>query len=438
MMASQTPARRKDADLGSGVDLLEAMLRRENLVAAWNRVKSNQGAAGVDDRSIDETWKWLRSGGWAATRKHLQSGTYVPQPVRSAEIPKQSGGMRELGIPTVLDRLIQQAMLQVLGPVFDPQFSEFSYGFRPKRSAHQALRQAKRYVKEGRSWVVDLDLENFFDRVNHDKLMGRVARRVQDSRMLRLIRAYLNAGIMRDGVKVRREDGTPQGGPLSPLLANIMLDDLDRFLEKRGHRFCRYADDCNVYVRSRRAGERVKQAMTRFLTSELSLRVNEAKSAVDRPVKRKFLGYSFHTGSKLRVSPRSIKRLKQKVRALTRRNWSIALHERVRRLSQFLRGWMNYFALAETPGVLRDLDAWVRRRVRLCIWKTWHRVRTRIRMLRSFGVSEDAVWQTASCRRGPWYIAGGSVLADALSHRWLAEQGLISLYDRWTQLKRTN
>jgi RNA-directed DNA polymerase len=292
-MVSQTPARLKSESLGSGVDLLEAMLERKNLLRAWERVKANKGAAGIDGRSIAETWRWLKADGWTITREQLRGGSYRPQPVRPVEIPKPEGGVRELGIPTVLDRLIQQALLQVLTPVFDPQFSESSYGFRPKRSAHDALGQAKKYVAEGRSWVVDIDLEKFFDRVNHDKLMTRVARGVQDSRMLRLIRSYLEAGVMKDGVCVRREDGTPQGGPLSPLLSNIMLDDLDRFLEKRGHRFCRYADDCNVYVRSKRAGERVKEAMTRFLTTELSLRVNEAKSAVEEARKRKFWGTRF-------------------------------------------------------------------------------------------------------------------------------------------------
>jgi RNA-directed DNA polymerase len=289
-------------------------------------------------------------------------------------------------------------------------------------------------VEEGRRWVVDIDLESFFDRVNHDKLMTRVARRVQDSRMLRLIRNYLEAGVMRGGVCVRRADGTPQGGPLSPLLANIMLDDLDKFLEKRGHRFCRYADDCNVYVRSPRAGERVKEAITRFLNSELGLRVNEAKSAVDQPERRKFLGYSFYRGSTLRIAKASIERCKQRVRELTRRSRSLSLTERLQHLSRFLRGWMNYFALAETPSVLRDLDGWIRRRVRLCIWITWKRVRTRIRMLRSLGVPEDLVWKTANARRGRWYLAGTAGLERALSRQWLTEQGLISLSDRWRQL----
>lgn len=433
-MASQTPARRKSESLGSDVDLLEAMLTRENLVRAWKRVKANKGSAGIDGRSIAETWKWLKSDGWSITRDQLRSGTYQPQPMRSAEIPKPSGGVRELSIPTVLDRLIQQAMLQVLTPLFDPQFSNFSYGFRPKRSAHQALRQAKKYVEAGCSWVVDIDLENFFDRVNHDKLMTRIARRVSDSRMLRLIRSYLESGVMRSGVKVRRDDGTPQGGPLSPLLANIMLDDLDHLLEKREHRFVRYADDCNVYVRSRRAGERVKKAITRFVTAKLKLKVNEAKSAVDRPSKRKLLGYSFYNGSKLRIAPKSLERMKRKVRELTTRNRSISLDERLIQLSRFLQGWMNYFALAETPKRLRELDGWIRRRVRLCVWKTWKRVRTRIRKLRSLGIPEDLVLMTANCRRGHWYIAGGSTLGAALSVEWLRAQGLTSLYDRWLQL----
>jgi len=433
-MASQTPARRKSESLRSDVDLLEAMLTRENLVRAWKRVNANKGAAGIDGRSIAETWEWLKSDGWSITREQLRSGTYRPQPMRSAEIPKPSGGVRELNIPTVLDRLIQQATLQVLTPLFDPHFSDLSYGFRPKRSAHQALRQMKKYVEEGCSWVVDIDLENFFDRVNHDKLMMRVARRVSDSRMLRLIRSYLESGVMRSGVKVRREDGTPQGGPLSPLLANTMLDDLDHLLEKREHRFVRYADDCNVYVRSRRAGERAKKAITRFVTTKLKLKVNEAKSAVDRPSKRKLLGYSFYNGSKLRIAPKSLERMKRKVRELTTRNRSISLDERLIQLSRFLQGWMNYFALAETPKRLRELDGWIRRRVRLCVWKTWKRVRTRVRKLRSLGIPEDLVLMTANCRRGHWYIAGGSTLGAALSVEWLRAQGLTSLYDRWLQL----
>jgi RNA-directed DNA polymerase len=433
-MASQTPARRKSESLGSDVDLLEAMLERGNLLRAWERVKANKGAAGTDRHSIAETWQWLKADGWAVTREQLRAGTYRPQPVRPVQIPKPDGGVRELGIPTVLDRLIQQALLQVLTPLFDPHFSKSSYGFRPKRSAHDALRQAKAYVAEERGWVVDLDLEKFFDRVNHDKLMTRVARRVQDSRVLRLIRGYLEAGVMKDGVCVRREDGTPQGGPLSPLLANIMLDDLDRFLEKRGHRFCRYADDCNVYVRSRRAGERVKAAMTRFLTTELSLRVNEAKSAVDRPGRRKFLGYSFHGRSKLRISSKSIERLKAKVRELTRRNRSISLEERLAILSRYLRGWMSYFQLTEAPSVLRQLDKWVRHRVRACIWKTWKRVRTRIRNLRAFGLDERLVRMMAGSRRGVWFNAGNSTLASALTERWLHKQGLTGLHDRWLQL----
>ena len=438
VMASLTPARLKDESLGSDVDLLEAMLKRENVLRAWERVKANKGAAGIDRRSIAETWEWLKADGWAETREQLRAGSYRPQPVRPVQIPKPDGGVRELGIPTVLDRLLQQALLQVLTPLFDPQFSKSSYGFRPKRSAHQALRQAKEYVAEGRGWVVDVDLEKFFDRVNHDKLMTRVARRVRDGRVLRLIRSYLEAGVMKDGVCVRREDGTPQGGPLSPLLANIMLDDLDRFLEQRGHRFCRYADDCNVYVRSRRAGERVKEAMTRLLSGELSLRVNEAKSAVDRPSRRKFLGYSIHRGSKLRIASKSIERLKAKVRELTQRSKSMNLQDRLGSLSRYLMGWMNYFRLTEAPSVLRELDKWIAHRVRACVWKTWKRVRTRITKLRAHGVREDRVRLTANCRRGAWYISGASTLSAALPGTWLKEQGLLKLQDRWLQLSNAH
>lgn len=430
-MGSQAPARRNDENLGSDVDLLEAMLSRENLVRAWKRVKANNGAAGIDGRTIAETWEWLKADGWTITREQLRAGTYKPHPVRPVEIPKPDGGKRELGIPIVLDRLIQQALLQVLTPVFDPHFSESSYGFRPKRSAHDAVRAAKRYVSEGGGWVVDLDLERFFDRVNHDKLMTRVGRRVQDSRVLRLIRSYLEAGVMREGVRVRREEGTPQGGPLSPLLANIMLDDLDRFLEKRGHRFCRYADDCNVYVGSKRAGERVKAAMSRFLTNELSLRVNEAKSAVDEPRRRKFLGYSFHGASKLRIATKSLERFKGRVRELTQRNRGIALEERLRLLSQYLRGWMTYFRLTEAPSVLRKLDAWIRHRVRACVWKKWPRIRTRVRTLRALGLEERLVMRIAKTSRGAWWVTGTKAVSEVLSERWLREQGLVSLHDRW-------
>lgn len=437
-MASQTPARHEDKSLGSDVDLLEVMLKRENLLRAWERVKANKGAAGIDRRSIAETWQWLKADGWAITREQLRAGSYRPQPVRPVQIPKPDGGMRELGIPTVLDRLIQQALLQVLNPLFDPQFSKSSYGFRPKRSAHDALRQARGYVAEGRNWVVDMDLEKFFDRVNHDKLMTRVGRRVRDSCVLRLIRRYLEAGVMRDGVCVRREDGTPQGGPLSPLLANIMLDDLDRFLEKRGHRFCRYADDCNVYVRSRRAGERVKRAMTRYLMDELSLRVNEAKSGVDEVRQRKFLGYSFYRDSKLRIAPKSIERFKAKVRELTKRNKGISLSKRLAAVSQYLRGWMNYFRLMEAPSVLRKLDIWIRHRVRACVWKTWYRVRTRIRNLRAFGLEERWVRWLAFNRRGTWWVATTSTMCRLLTPQWLEKQGLVSLHDRWKLLQNAS
>jgi group II intron reverse transcriptase/maturase len=346
--------------------------------------------------------------------------------------------VRELGIPSVLDRLIQQALLQVLTPVFDPQFSESSYGFRPKRSAHAALQKAKTYVEEGRGWVVDLDLEKFFDRVNHDKLMTRVARGVQDSRVLRLIRSYLEAGVMKDGVCIRREDGTPQGGPLSPLLANIMLDDLDRFLEKRGHRFCRYADDCNVYVRSKRAGERVMRAMKHFLTTELSLRVNEGKSAVDRTRARKFLGYSFHTGSKLRIATKSVERFKGKVRALTQRNQGISFEDLLTKVSRFLRGWITYFRMTEAPSVLRELDAWIRHRVRACLWKMWPRIRTRVRKLRALGLEERLVRPVAMTSRGIWWVTGTRAVSALLSEPWLREQGLLSLHDQWSRLQRTS
>jgi RNA-directed DNA polymerase len=414
---------------------MEEVCGRENCKQALKRVKANKGSAGVDGMTVQQLPDFLKQH-WPAIREQLLSGTYKPQPVRRVEIPKPDGGVRKLGIPTVLDRFVQQAVMQVLQGRWDRTFSEHSYGFRPGRSAHQAVDAAQQYMAAGYRWVVDLDLEKFFDRVNHDKLMMRVARRVQDSRVLRLIRSYLEAGVMKDGVCVRRDDGTPQGGPLSPLLANIMLDDLDRFLEKRGHRFCRYADDCNVYVRSKRAGERVKEAMTRFLTTELSLGVNQAKSGVDEARKRTFLGYSFYTGSKLRIASKSIKRFKRKVRELTKRNMSISLSKRLAMVSQYARGWMSYFRLTETPSVLRELDGWIRHRVRACIWKTWFRIRTRVRNLRAFGLDERLVRRVANTSRGAWWVTGTSTLSRLLSVQWLTEQGLVSLHDRWQHLQR--
>lgn len=423
---------------GSGSSLMERVVARENMWAALRRVERNGGAPGVDGITVKSLRDYLREN-WAQIRDRLLKGTYTPEPVRRVEIPKPSGGKRLLGIPTVVDRLIQQALLQVLTPIFDPTFSESSFGFRPGRKAHDAVKRARQYVEEGHTWVVDIDLEKFFDRVNHDKLMARVARRVEDKRVLRLIRAYLNAGVMVNGVVMVSEEGTPQGGPLSPLLANIMLDDLDKELERRGHRFVRYADDCNIYVRSRRAGERVMAGVRQFLQERLKLKVNESKSAVDRPWRLKFLGFSMYrlqgkTG--IRIAPESLKRLKEKIRDLTSRSRSQAQKERIKALNEYLMGWVTYFSLADAQTILLTIDQWLRRRMRMVAWKQWKRYRTRVRELRAHGVPEWQVRKAAGARRGCWFVAGSAALNKALGNAYWQAQGLMSLSERYQLLRQ--
>lgn len=375
----------------SGTDhLMERVVERGNAKAALRRVKQNHGSPGIDGMTVEELPAHLAEY-WEAIREQLLTGTYQPQPVKRQPIPKRGGGVRELGIPTVLDRFIQQCILQVLQPRFDPTFSEHSYGFRPGRRAHDAVRAAQRYIQEGRSWVVDVDLEKFFDRVHHDVLMGRLAQRIADPRLLGLIRRYLEAGVLADGITKERHEGTPQGGPLSPLLANVLLDEVDRELERRGHAFVRYADDCNVYVRSRRAGERMLETLRR-LYARLRLRINEAKSAVARPWHRKFLGYSFWVAPgrtiRRRVAPEALKAMKQQVRWITGRNKGRSIESVVGKLREYLVGWKEYFQLAETPGIFSDLDKWVRRRLRLVQLKQWKRGKTAYRELRARGVPE--------------------------------------------------
>ena len=410
---------------GSG--LMEQVVARGNMLAAMKRVEQNGGAPGVDGIPTERLRDQCQAE-WVRIREQLLAGTYKPQPVRRVEIPKPGGGVRLLGIPTVMDRLIQQALLQVLTPLFDPAFSPSSFGFRPGRRGHDAVRQAQRYVEEGYAWVVDLDLEKFFDRVNHDVLMARVARRIRDKRVLRLIRQYLKAGVLLNGVVVTTEEGTPQGGPLSPLLANILLDDLDKELERRGHKFARYADDCNIYVRSKRAGERVMAGVRHFLQERLRLRVNEAKSAVDRPWRRKFLGFSFYKQKQvhIRLAHKSAERVKDKLRELTRRNRSQNLQQRIQRVNAYLRGWVGYYALSETPGVFRDLEGWLMRRLRACVWKQWKRPRTRLRELRALGLPEWVAREYANTRKGAWRMAGGPMNRALGSAYWRA-QGLLSL-----------
>ena len=383
---------------------MECVCERANLKAALKRVRKNKGSAGIDGMTVDELPEHLKTH-WPALREQLLAGTYQPSPVRRHAIPKSGGGVRELGIPTVVDRFIQQAILQVLGPRFDPTFSQHSYGFRPRRSAHDAVVQAQRFVNEGRRFVVDVDLEKFFDRVNHDVLMGRLAKRIEDERLLGLIRRYLEAGMMANGVATERHEGTPQGGPLSPLLANVLLDEVDKELERRGHAFVRYADDCNVYVRSRRAGERVL-GLLRRLYANLRLRVNEAKSAVDRAWNRKLLGYSFWSGRggevKRRVAPKALETMKDRVRELTRRTRSQSIARVAQDLRSYLTGWKNYFRLADTNNVFRELDEWIRHRLRALHLKHWRRGPTIYRELRARGLSERGAARAAINGRRWW------------------------------------
>lgn len=414
----------------TGPGLLLVVLARENMQQAWKRVRANKGAAGIDGLGIDETAKRLMWE-WPAIREQLLRGTYRPQPVRRVTIPKPDGGQRELGIPTVLDRLIQQSLNQVLQPLFDPEFSSSSYGFRPGRNAHQAVEAARGYVAEGKRWVVDLDLEKFFDRVNHDVLMARVARKVKDERVLKLIRRYLEAGLMEGGVTSMRTEGTPQGGPLSPLLSNILLDDLDRELERRGLGFCRYADDCNIYVGSKRAGERTMQGVTAFLERKLKLKVNASKSAVARPWERKFLGYSmtWHRKPKLKIAQQSRERLAEKIRKTLREARGGSLKQAIERLNPILRGWVAYFRLTEVKGVLEDLDGWIRRKLRALLWRQWKRVHTRAKNLMRAGLSEVRAWQSATNGHGPWWNGGASHMNAACPKSRFDQMGLVSLLE---------
>ena len=405
--------------------LMEEVCQRDNLWKALKRVQANKGAPGVDGMTVRQLPKYLKRH-WPKIREQLLAGTYRPQPVKRVEIPKPDGGVRKLGIPTALDRFIQQAVLQVLQERWDRTFSEQSYGFRPGRSAHQAVKQARAFMAEGYRWVVDLDLEKFFDRVNHDMLMGRLAKRVEDKCMLKLIRAFLNAGIMENGLVSPSEEGTPQGGPLSPLLSNLMLDDLDKELERRGLRFVRYADDCNIYVRSRRAGERVMQSITRFITDKLRLKVNESKSAVARPTERKFLGFSFTSGKqpKRRIAPKSLLRFKKRIRELTKRNRGVSLDQMVADLRRYLTGWRGYFGFCQTPSVFPTLDSWIRRRLRCFQWKQWKSGRTRFAELRKRGVGKDLAAQTAGSSRGLWHVSRSPALSIALPGAYFDSLGL--------------
>jgi len=423
--AARADAERRTAVVGPS---MEAVVERGNLKKALAQVRRNKGAPGGDAMSVDELVHHLKDH-WPTIRAQLLEGTYRPQPVRRVEIPKASGGTRPLGIPTVLDRFIQQAVLQVLQAGWDPTFSEHSFGFRPGRSAHQAVARAQEYIADGHRWVVDLDLEKFFDRVNHDLLMGLVAQRVSDRRILKLIRGFLTAGVLADGLVGPTDEGTPQGGPLSPLLSNLMLDVLDRELEGRGHRFVRYADDCNIYVRSRRAGERVMASVERFLARRLKLKVNRTKSAVARPSARKFLGFSFTNREqpRRRIAPQALARFKSRVRELTQRTRSASLGRIAEDLSRYLIGWRGYFGFCQTPSVLQRLDEWIRRRLRAIAWKQWRRGPRRFAELRRRGVGKDLAAQTAGGTHGPWRISNSPALTIALPLAFFASLALASV-----------
>jgi RNA-directed DNA polymerase len=416
-------------------EMLERILSKDNLNLAYKRVKANKGSAGIDGMTVEELLPYLKREGQALRQKIL-AGEYKPQPVRRVEIPKPDGGVRLLGIPTVVDRMIQQAIAQELNKTVDADFSESSYGFRPKRSAHQAIMAARGYIEQGYNWTVDIDLEKFFDRVNHDKLMSLVARKVKDKRVLKLIRRYLESGIMLNGVKVKSEEGTPQGGPLSPLLANIMLDELDKELEKRGHKFCRYADDCNIYVKSQKAGERVMESITEYIEGVLKLKVNRNKSAVDRPSKRKYLGFSFYVmkGKARNFIPKKpIAKFKAKVKEITSRSNGMSMETRMDKLDWLITGWVNYFHIADMEKVAKELDQGIRRRLRMCFWKQWKKISTKHENLVRLGVENKKAWEYANTRKGYWQTANSPILATTLTNEYLEKQGFKSILERLSE-----
>jgi RNA-directed DNA polymerase len=413
-------------------NLLERILSRDNVQKAWKRVKANKGVPGIDNMSIDDFPEFARAQ-WDRIRDSLMAGTYQPSPVKRVEIPKPTGGTRPLGIPTVLDRLIQQAMYQVMMPIFDGDFSEFSYGFRPGRSAHDAVRKVREYIRQGYRVAVDMDLSKFFDRVNHDVLMHRVARKIRDKRVLRLIGKYLRAGVVIKGRLQKSHEGVPQGGPLSPLMANILLDDLDKELEKRGHRFVRYADDFVILVRTQQAGLRAKESITRFLLKKLKLKVNQDKSRVASTDDTHFLGFTFK-GTKIRWSDKAFREFKRRVKRLTGRSWFVSMRYRYQKISQYIRGWMNYFGISEYYRPIPEIDHWLRRRLRMCYWKQWRRSRTKIRNLRNLGTSLKAALDVGLSRKGPWRLARTLATQTGMTNQWLKDQGLVSVKELWVNI----
>jgi len=412
--------------------LLEQILSRENMLKAWKRVKANKGAPGIDNMSVEDFPEYARNK-WDSIRESLLAGIYQPSPVRRVEIPKATGGTRPLGIPTVLDRVIQQSIYQVLMPIFDPDFSDHSYGFRPGRSAHDAVYQIREYIREGYRVAVDMDLSKFFDTVNHDVLMHRVARKVRDKRILRLIGKYLRARVMVNGRLQATRKGVPQGGPLSPLLANILLDDLDKELERRGHRFVRYADDFIILVKSQRAGERVMLSVQRFLERKLKLKVNQDKSQVALTNQTDFLGFTFK-GTKIRWSEKAFREFKRRVKRLTGRSWFVSMEYRYKKLAQYLRGWMNYFGISEYYRPIPEIDHWLRRRLRMCYWKQWRYARTKVRKLRKLGTFLHTAISVAISRKGPWHLARTLATQTGMTNQWLMDQGLLSVKELWVNI----
>lgn len=426
---SLTLDKKQNAEIKYANGLLEKIIDRNNLNQAFKRVKSNKGSYGIDGMKVDELLQYLKENG-DSIRQSILEGNYKPNPVRRVEIPKQDGKKRPLGIPTAVDRVIQQAIAQVLSPIFEEKFSDNSYGFRPNKSAHQAILKCKEYMDNGYKWAVDIDLEKYFDTVNHDKLIGLVYKEIKDIRVISLIRKYLQAGVMINGVVNSTEKGVPQGGNLSPLLSNIMLNELDTELEKRELNFCRYADDCNIYVKSKKSAERVMKSITKFIEKDLKLKVNKEKSKVDRPWKLKYLGFSFYNkknGMGIRVHNKSIEKLKATLKKITGRSNAMSMEYRAIKLKQTITGWINYFKLADLKGTLREMDKWLRRRLRLCYWKQWKKIKTKHDNLVKLGIDNFKAWEYANTRKGYWRISNSPILARTLTNDYLKEQGFITL-----------
>jgi len=428
----------KGANDGKGyaIGLLEEILDQDNMNKAYKKVKSNRGKHGIDGMTVDELLPFLKENG-AQIKQAIMEGTYSPKAVRRVEIPKPDGGVRLLGIPTVLDRVIQQAVAQVLTPIYEREFSDNSYGFRPGRNAHQAISKCKEYIDAGYKWAVDIDLAKYFDTVNHDKLMRLLSEVIKDGRVLSLIRKYLQSGVMINGVVIDSEEGTPQGGNISPLLSNIMLNELDKELTKRGLKFCRYADDCNIYVKSKKAAERVMASITRFIEGELKLKDNKDKSAVDRPWKLKFLGFSFYHkkgGIGVRVHPKPVKKFKQKLKGIMGRSNAMSVNQRIQKLKEAINGWVNYFRIADMGGIVKELDEWLRRRIRMCYWKRWKKIKTRHDNLVKLGIDNYKAWEYANTRKGYWRISNSPILAIALSNERLKKQGFPTITERYLKV----